>query len=226
MPLPDVGAPALTTVRFDLVQATGGDGYDTPPARLPRGRWTFTPVPGALSEDTRLSPTTFQVRPTAEEIEAGFFVLDLFATDDPAWLTAWCWKVRPPFPAATRHVAVPRSATAVDFDDLTDIDPTTLAPVPGQRAAVLAGVDADRNRVPDWFEALVRDQTIRIAELEAAVLGLQARLVADGQAVGPVEAYATAPIGDSPAAVQAYVETHVETPAQAGYIGGYFGGTI
>lgn len=229
MPLPDVGAPALTTIRFDLARATGGASdslYPALPSRLLAGKWKFTPVPGARSATSRLAPAAFQARPTAEEIRAGFFVLDLFATDDPAWLTPWCWKVTEPYPGTTRYVVVPRADLALEYAALVEVDPANLEPLPGQPVVALAGVDTDGDRVPDWFEDLTRDQATRIADLEAAVLGLQTRSVASGQTISEAEAYTTTPIGDSPAAVQAYVQTHVETPAQAGLIGGYLGGTI
>lgn len=218
MPLPDIGAPALSTIRFDLAAATGLDA-PAPASRLLRGKWTFTPIPGARSATSRLAPKAFQVQPLPEEVADGFFLLDLFTTDDPAWTTAWCWKVREPWPGTTRHVLVPTSGQALEYAALLDVDPGTLTVLPGQpQLTALAGVDADRDHVPDWVEALVRDQTTRIADLEAAVLALQAG--------GPANPYATAPIGDSPAAVEAYVHTHVEEPASAGYIGGALGGFI
>lgn len=207
MPLPDVpaaGAPALTTVRFALTRATGTPGATT--ARLLAGKWTFTPVPGTRSTTTRLAPATFQVRPTAEEIAAGSFALDLYATDDPAWLAAWCWKVREPFPGTTRYVAVPRAGGPLEYAALTEVDPTTLAAAPSP-----ATVDAEQR--------LAIDTAARVADLEAAVLSLQGATTVVG-----TPAYEHTPIGDTPAAVAAYVEDYL--PAAAGYITGTLGGTI
>ena len=83
--------------------------------------------------DRLLLPASFTVR-----LVAGEAVLHLAATG-----VGWCWQIIERTPRGkTRYVPVPDSAATLDYADLVDVDPLTLAPTAGPEAAWWAALEA------------------------------------------------------------------------------------
>ena len=85
-------------------------------------------------------PTTRREDGTMVILERGFVAPlvegEATVTVDPSGLT-WCWRVteRTDSGGTVRYVSVPDSATVVEYVDLPDVDPTTLAPTADPEAA-------------------------------------------------------------------------------------------
>lgn len=115
----------MTTVRVSL-RTPDASGVDAPAV----GRVDFTPTRRRMVDDSVVLPAPFEA-----VLVDGVAVVDLAATGP-----GWCWRVVERVPRGTsRYVVVPEVGP-VGYEDLTDVDPATLAPdppgVPGWVAAL------------------------------------------------------------------------------------------
>ena len=90
------------------------------------GRIRATPTRRRTVADTIVLPEPF-----VTALADGVAVVELAATG-----TDWCWRIDELTPVlATRYVAVPESPDTIGYEDLVDVDPTTLDPAAEPEAA-------------------------------------------------------------------------------------------
>lgn len=90
------------------------------------GRVRATPTLRRTVGDAVVLPAPFSA-----VLVAGIATVELAPT-----AANWCWKIEEMTPApATRYVTVPNSVSTLGYEDLTDVDPLTLAPAAEPEAA-------------------------------------------------------------------------------------------